>query len=97
MSKIDEQTIKTLSDLSRIEVASEEFSALQKDLDGILNYVSELQSVEINGSNEQTPDLLINVMREDVAPHKGGVYSEDILSQAPKTKDGYISVKKILG
>ena len=65
-----------------------------KDMGSILQYVSELK-------NAPTKEILpakehINVMREDENPHNSGEFTEKILGEAPKSKDGYFVVKQIM-
>lgn len=91
---IKEEEIKQLAALARIEIPVDEISKLQKDLESILDYVSELDQV----ADDTILDLNIsNVMREDDQFHSAGQYTEDILKQAPETKDDFVKVKKILG
>lgn len=35
-------------------------------------------------------------MREDAEPHETGIYTKELLNEAPSVKDGYIEVKKII-
>jgi len=95
---IDLKEIDKLSALSRIDMSLDEKKDIQKDLEDILGYVSEIQSVAVNSeeySGDQV-DLLHNVMREDIHTNKEGVYTEKIIKSAPKSEGGYIKVKKIL-
>jgi len=91
---IDKKTIDELSNLARIEIPDEDKDGLTKDLGSILDYVSKLKEVS-------TEELLsdkehINVFREDTGPHESGIYTEDILEEAPMTKDGYFVVKQVI-
>jgi Asp-tRNA(Asn)/Glu-tRNA(Gln) amidotransferase C subunit len=36
------------------------------------------------------------VIREDAEPHETGKFTDALLAAAPKTKNGFIAVKKIL-
>lgn len=57
----------------------------------------------LNGSDSQNDfsqsynSGVKNVMREDGEPHEPGKFTAILLKAAPKTEDGYIKVKKILG
>jgi len=90
----DETDIKKLAKLSHIEVSEEEEESLKSDIDSILSYVQQIQDI----SAEITPEkgILRNVMREDNEPHEAGLYSKEILNEAPNVKDGYIEVRKII-
>ncbi len=100
---IERKDIDTLAELSRLELSEEEKNGFQKDLEGILAYVGELKKV--SGSNLPAQSALAdggdtalvrNVMRPDEATHEAGVFTNDLLKAAPRSKDGYVVVKKIL-
>ena len=92
---IDISEMQKLAQLARISISDEEKETLRNDLEVILKYVSEIKSVS---SLEMKPSvgILYNVMREDSDPHMSGVYSKELLEEAPRTERGYIKVKKIL-
>ena len=92
---IEKKDVEKLANLSRIDISEEEKEVFIKDLDAILDYVSEVQEVVTDDIKPEAWQLR-NVMREDENPHKSGKFTEDILKEAPNTKDGYIKVKKIL-
>lgn len=95
---IDLKEIDKLSALSRIDMSLEEKKEIQKDLENILGYVSEIQSVVVDSkeSPEDQVGMLRNVMRADVHTNKEGEYTEKMIKSAPNSKNGYIKVKKIL-
>jgi len=93
---MDKGEIKKLASLSRVEVSDEELKGLAKDLDSILSYVSELQSVSSGEpAKDESPENK-NVMREDEIMHESVMYTKDIVEAMPDSKDGYLKVKKIL-
>ncbi|TSC84076.1 MAG: hypothetical protein G01um101417_345 [Parcubacteria group bacterium Gr01-1014_17] len=95
---IDTKEIEHLAELARIEVGKEETVALAKDIEAILGYVTLVQKVA-GGTGvleEHKEHMLVNVMREDSAPHESGAYSDALLSAAPEREGNYIKVKKIL-
>lgn len=94
---IRKQDVEKLAELARIDVAAAEMPALIKDLDAIVEYVSQLDEYDTSGVPEiveTTP--IMNAFRADTDPHEAGVFTEAILAEAPDTKDGYVRVKKIL-
>ena len=95
---IDSKEMDKLAELSRVEMTSEEKKEIQKDLESILGYVSEVQEVttDLDGSPEERLDALHNVMREDNNVNKEGTYTDKIVESAPKSENNYIKVKKIL-
>ena len=89
-----EEVIK-LARLARIELTEKEVEKFQKDLSTVLNYVEELKQVNVEGLEEVSQVTgLVNVQREDKVVDLGN--REEILTQAPETKDGYYKVKAIL-
>ena len=62
-----------------------------------MGLVDVIQKVELPDGVSPSPHLQSeNVMREDGEPHEGGIYTEKMLSQAPKRKGNFLEVKKIL-
>ncbi|WP_457560442.1 Asp-tRNA(Asn)/Glu-tRNA(Gln) amidotransferase subunit GatC [Caminibacter sp.] len=91
--KIDEKLIQRLENLSMIEIEDKEKMA--KDLAEIVEFVEMLNEVDTSGVdatfstlNNPTP------LRED-EPVKSDVI-EKVLKNAPKSKDGYFIVPKII-
>ncbi len=77
-------------------MTADEKTKLQKDLESILAYVSQLEAVPSLAVEKQDLGLVKNVLREDINPNERGGYTANILAGAPRTKNGYFEVKKIL-
>ena len=92
---ITKEDIKTLADLARIEIAPQEAENLSSEIDSILGYVGQIESMNVREVTE-LPKLR-NVMREDVVTHKPREYTEDLLLNAPSREGDFLKVKKILG
>jgi aspartyl-tRNA(Asn)/glutamyl-tRNA(Gln) amidotransferase subunit C len=91
--KIDETLIKRLENLSMVEI--EDKGAMARDLAEIVEFVemlNELETEDIDATfstlNNPTP------LRDDI-PVKNEVIKE-ILQNAPKAKDGFFIVPKII-
>jgi aspartyl-tRNA(Asn)/glutamyl-tRNA(Gln) amidotransferase subunit C len=98
---LERKDIDNLANLARIALSDSEKDKLQKDMEAILGYVSELQKAPTPTDSEAERQnkenyYLRNVMREDVEPFPSGANTEAILSQAPKRKGNFFVVKKIL-
>jgi len=87
--------VDKLAELARIEMTKEEKDELLGDMQEILRFVEQIGEVATE-EKKVMPGEHRNVMRDDEKPHEGGMYTEDILNEAPKTNDGYVEVKKIL-
>jgi aspartyl-tRNA(Asn)/glutamyl-tRNA(Gln) amidotransferase subunit C len=87
------EDIEKLAELAKIDLSDKEKEVLLKDMDGILDYVKQIESVDV-------PDAKLdythkNVWREDVPVSR--VFSrEQIISQFPDEKDDFVKVKKIM-
>ena len=79
---IAKDEIKKLARLARIGIEEAELERVQRDLDRILEYVSQLQEVE--EKSDGWDYLETNVMREDNNPHP------------PQTGGDYVKVKKVI-
>jgi aspartyl/glutamyl-tRNA(Asn/Gln) amidotransferase C subunit len=88
--------IEKLAELSRIALSTEEKTALQKDMDSILEYVDQIKSVSAAIDTEKKAGAVRNVFREDGEPHKSGIFSDALLAAVPNREGNYIRVKKIL-
>jgi len=92
------EDIDNLANLCRLQLPEDEKDKLQKDMESILAYISELQKAPSLAEEHLSENYYLrNVMREDSEPFASGENSEMILSQAPKRKDNFFAVKKILG
>lgn len=88
--------VKKIAVLARIRLTDDEVVKFQRELSTVLDYVEELQQVNIDGVEEVSQVTgLVNVQREDVVVLVDDVTNR-IKSQAPEMKDGYYKVKAIL-
>ncbi len=90
---MDIKDVENLANLARIELGEEEKVALLKDMQGILEYVKVIESVEIEDGEVEY--AVHNVWREDASDDRE-FSSELIIGQFPASKDGFLKVKKIL-
>lgn len=93
---MDKDKIRHLADLARIELTDSEAEAFTEDISSILGYVSEIKEIAGTAPEEKVVGALVNVMREDTNPHEPGLYTEDLLNEAPLRDGQYVKVKKIL-
>ena len=90
---MDIKDVENLAELARLELSVEEKEAMLKDMDGILDYVKQVEELKI-------PDIkvnysLYNTWREDkIIPREFS--HELIIEQFPDSQDGFLKVKKIL-
>ena len=94
MQIVDEDKIKHIAKLSKIELASEEIPVLAKQVEQSLEYVEQLNDVPetIEPLDNLTGNF--NKLREDEVVDFSN--KEKIISNAPKSKDNFILVPKVL-
>ena len=97
MAKLSRDDVLKLARLARLDLSSDEVEEFASELSEILQYVEQLQSVDVDGlkpTNQVTG--LTNVTRPD-AIKSYGYEPQDLLKNVPQTQDGQIKVKRMIG
>lgn len=96
MSKLSREDILKLARLSKLELSPEEVENFRGEIDAILGYVEQLQSVDVTdvAPTSQVTGLT-NVMRPDVVLDYGAT-KEQLLKNLPHRKDDLIKVRRVL-
>lgn len=97
MANLTREDVLKLARLARLELSDAEISEFSEELSAILQYVEQLQNVDVDGlkpTNQVTG--LTNVTRPDEEKDYG-YQAEDLLKNVPDTKSGQIKVKRMLG
>ncbi|HUY85012.1 MAG TPA: Asp-tRNA(Asn)/Glu-tRNA(Gln) amidotransferase subunit GatC [Candidatus Dormibacteraeota bacterium] len=97
MAKLTREDVLKLAHLARLELSESEIEEFRTELSEILQYVEQLQSVDVKGlkpTNQVTG--LTNVTREDKVKDYGYAPAE-LLKNVPTVKDNQIKVKRMLG
>ena len=90
------EDVRKLAALARLSVAEDELPKLVAEFDGILAYVSTLESLTVPAAHERRVPELRNVFREDGEPHAPGRYTEALAEQFPSRDGDSLSVKQII-
>jgi len=95
MTKITQDEVHKLAQLSAISLTTDEEATLQAEISNILAYVDQLKELDTEGV-EPTYQLsgLTNVFRNDEVDN--GIDRETLLSLSAETKDNHIKVPKVL-
>lgn len=96
MAKITREDVLKLAQLSKLSLSEEQLGRFTRELDEIVNYVEQLQAVDVSGL-EPTDQVtgLTNVMREDeVREYQAS--PDDLLKNVPEVKDHQIKVKRVI-
>lgn len=96
MAKVSKEDVRHLAKLARIAISATEIEQIRSELEAILGYVEKLGSVDTS-KLEPTSQVtgLTDVWRSDEVK-SSSLTREQLLMNAPETKDGYIKVKKVL-
>jgi aspartyl-tRNA(Asn)/glutamyl-tRNA(Gln) amidotransferase subunit C len=94
-SQIDEATVRRIAHLARIKVSSQEAQSLQRELNGILAWVEELNAIPTDGVEPLISAGAAQLkMRPDVVADGGK--AQDIVKNAPKSEDNFFLVPKVI-
>lgn len=90
--------IAKLAELSRVEVDPAEAARLAKDIDSILGFVSRLRGVADSAPEDLDFGFApADTLRADEGAEAAGENREALLAEAPKARDGFVEVQKVLG
>lgn len=93
---IDENAVKHVAKLSRINLSKEEVNAYERQLAGILDYIDKLNELDTRDTPPTSHPLesLKNVFRKDMV--RESLSAEGALKNAPAIKDNFFKVPKII-
>lgn len=90
---MDIKDVENLAELAKLELSIDEKKSLLKDMEGILDYVKQIETVKVDDIASEYN--LKNVWREDQIETRE--FSKELItSQFPDSQDGFLKVKKIL-
>jgi len=95
--KLSKKDVEHIAKLARLDLSEEEKSKYSSQLTKILDYIDQLQEVDVTGI-EPTAQVtgLENVMREDTVEEWPKDEVESALAQAPSKEGKFIKVKRVL-
>lgn len=97
MADLSRDDIVKLAALARLDLSDEEIQEYSSELTAILQYVEQLQNVDITGlSPTNQVNGLTNVMREDEIVDYGYA-AHELLQNVPQTEGDQIKVKRMIG
>ena len=92
---IDIKTARKVAHLARIEVAETALEPLAGELSNILNFMEQLNEVDISGVEPMTSVTPMALkQRKDVV--SDGNIQDKILKNAPDTREGFFAVPKVV-
>jgi len=94
-SQIDEAAVKRIAHLSCLKISAQEAQSLERELNGILAWVEELNAIPTEGVEPLTSTGGAQLrMRADTVTDGGR--PADILKNAPKSQDRFFLVPKVI-
>jgi len=92
---ISREEVKKMAELSLLAVEEEELDKLTGEIDAILGYVSEIDTIASVQTLREKPELY-NVMRDDEVTNEENEYTARIMAEVPNHDGTFVKVKKIL-
>ncbi|MEM1146387.1 MAG: Asp-tRNA(Asn)/Glu-tRNA(Gln) amidotransferase subunit GatC [Pseudomonadota bacterium] len=90
---VTKDDVRKVARLSRIAVPEDKLEPLADELNGILDWIEQLNEVDIDGVEPMTSVVEATLpMREDVVTD--GNIQDQILANAPKSDEGFFVVPK---
>ena len=86
--------VENLAEMSKIELTDAEKQQILKDMDGILGYVKQIESVEVPDTEVEYKHR--NIWREDSVTGGADFSTELINGQFPDKDGNFLKVKKVL-
>ncbi|MFT8872117.1 MAG: Asp-tRNA(Asn)/Glu-tRNA(Gln) amidotransferase subunit GatC [Sporolactobacillus sp.] len=95
MSRISEDQVRYVAELARLSFSDEQVTTLRAQLDAIIGFAEQLNTLDTEGIEPTTHVLdMVNVMREDVV--EPSLPREEALKNAPEQQDGQVKVPLIM-
>ena len=95
MTKITKEEVKNVALLARLELNEEEINNHVEQLEKILEYIKQLESIDTNNVPGTTRAIEVtNIFRKD--EKKNSDCTEELLELGPSTEGNYFKVPKII-
>ena len=93
--KIDQEALRKIAHLARLEVKPEEEAALLESMDSVLSWMEQLNEIDTEGVEPLTHLMdEVNNWRSDVSSNN--LSRREALSNAPSQDGVYIKVPKVI-
>ena len=95
MAQITIEDVRKVAKLARLELPDAQLESYTDQLEKILGYVEQLQSIDTENIPPTSRAVeVVNVLREDLVENTS--IREDLLNLAPQREDNFFRVPKIL-
>jgi aspartyl-tRNA(Asn)/glutamyl-tRNA(Gln) amidotransferase subunit C len=93
--QVDEKTVRRIARLARIKITDAEAKALEGELSGILDWVTQLDEVKTDGVAPMTSTVAMRLRRREDRVTDGEKAAE-VTQNAPMQEDNFYVVPKIV-
>jgi aspartyl-tRNA(Asn)/glutamyl-tRNA(Gln) amidotransferase subunit C len=93
--QVDAATVRRIARLARIKITDDEARALEKELSGILDWVEQLDEVDVANVEPMTRVMPMTLKQREDRVTDGGI-AEDVLANAPQRADDFFVVPKVV-
>ena len=93
--EVDEATVRRIARLARIKISAAEAKGLDKELNGILDWVRQLDEVDTASVDPMTRVVPIDLKKREDKVTDGDI-ADDIVKNAPMTEDHFFGVAKVV-
>ena len=92
---VDLPTVRRIATLARIALPEAEVAHLQGELNAILDFVAQLDEVDVTGVEPMTSVMPMRLrMRADIVTD--GEIADEVVANAPATDEHYFVVPKVI-
>lgn len=92
---ITKDEARKVAHLARVAVDEADLPALARELSGILDFMEQLNEVDVDGVEPMTGVTPMRLKRREDVVTTGGM-PEKILSNAPDAREGFFAVPKVV-
>ena len=93
---VDKSTVVRIAQLARIRISEDDLGALAEELSKIVGWVEQLDEVDTEGVTPMASTTEGTVLRQRDDVVSDGDCRDEVLSNAPETKNGYFVVPKVI-
>ena len=93
--QVDEATVRRIARLARIKVTDGEAKALEGELSGILDWVKQLDEVDVRNVEPMTRVTPMTLKKRDDQVTDGDI-PDQVLANAPEREENFFVVPKVV-
>ena len=93
---VDKSTVVRIAKLARIRVPDEELDGLAEELNNILGWVEQLNEVDTDGVEAMSSGVEGMALRWREDAVTDGNCRDDVVANAPESRDGFFVVPKVI-